>query len=201
MKHSNGPVTSQTPLGTIMANSRNNVSRTSTMGMLSNSRHEAFAHGLARGKMCGVAYVEAGYKDNYRNANRLKLHRDVVGRVAELNRLVDDMRSVTTHNIMMTKEWIIEQLIGTVLTAKAQEKPDSAGANKALHLLGLQLGMFVERKETGKPGEFDGLTIAGKRDRILGIAKELGLDRISTRERPALSGLVTEAEGETHENR
>jgi hypothetical protein len=84
------------------------------------------------------------------------------------------MRSVTTHNIMLTKEWVIEQLIGNVLTAKAQERPDLACANKALHLLGLQLGMFVERKETGKPG----LTIAGKRDRILGIARELGLDRI-----------------------
>jgi hypothetical protein len=67
------------------------------MGMLSNSRREAFAHGLARGKTCRVAYVEAGYKDNYENANRLKLNDDVVGRVAELKALVENMRSVTTH--------------------------------------------------------------------------------------------------------
>src|ERR1700716_3982674 len=102
------------------------------MGMLSNSRHEAFAHGLARGKTCGVAYVEAGYKDNYKNANRLKLNEDVIGRVAELKRLVENMRSVTTHNIMMNKEWVVEQLIDNVFVAKAQEKPDLAGANKAL---------------------------------------------------------------------
>jgi hypothetical protein len=62
-----------------------------------------------------------------------------------------------------------------VIDARSQEKPDSAGANKALHLLGLELGMFVEREETGKPGEFDGLTIAGKRERILSIASQLGL--------------------------
>src|SRR5215217_6948245 len=130
------------------------------MGMLSNSRHEAFAHGLARDKTCRVAYVEAGYKDNYKNANRLKLREDVRGRVAELKRLVENMRSVTTHSIIMTREWITEQLIQNVLVAKAQERPDLAGANKALHLLGLELGMFVERKETGKPGEFDGLTIS-----------------------------------------
>jgi hypothetical protein len=43
--------------------------------------------------------------------------------------------------------------------------------------------MFVERKEVGKPGEFDGLTIASKRERVLGIARQLGLDRISATER------------------
>jgi hypothetical protein len=66
-------------------------------------------------------------------------------------------------------------LIGVVIDARSQEKPDSAGANKALHLLGLELGMFVERKETGKPGEFDELSIDGKRERIMRIASQLGL--------------------------
>jgi hypothetical protein len=79
-------------------------------------------------------------------------------------------------------------------------KPDLAGANKALHLLGLELGMFVERKETGKPGEFDGLSIASKRERIMGIAKELGLDRISANERIAFTGPVIEVGGETNKN-
>jgi hypothetical protein len=42
-------------------------------------------------------------------------------------------------------------------------------------------------KETGKPGEFDGLTTADKRERITGIARELGLDRVRMDERLALS--------------
>jgi phage terminase small subunit len=146
--------------------------------MLSNSRHEAFAHGLARDKTCRVAYIEAGYKDNYKNANRLKLREDVKGRVSELKRLVENMRAVTTHSVVMNREWITEQLIHNVLVAKAQEKPDLAGANKALHLLGLELGMYVERKEVGKPGDFDGLTIASKRERVLKIVGQLGLDRV-----------------------
>jgi hypothetical protein len=74
---------------------------------------------------------------------------------------------------------VIEQLIGVVIDAKARETPDSAGANKALHLLGLELGMYVERKEVGKPGEFDGLTIADKRERLLAIASQLGLRHVS----------------------
>ena len=62
------------------------------------------------------------------------------------------------------------------------------------------MGMFVERKETGKPGEFDGLAIADKRERILDIAKELGLDRIIASERLAFTGPVIEVGDETNDN-
>ena len=143
--------------------------------MLANSRHEVFAHGIAAGKPNDVAYREAGYVHNSGNASRLKDNERVIARVAELKLLVQKMRKRSLHNVVLTKEWIIEQLIGVVIDARAQEKPDSAGANKALNLLGLELGMYVERKETGKPGEFEGLTIANKRERLLGIATQMGL--------------------------
>lgn len=155
------------------------------MAILSNSRHEAFAHGLARGKMVDVAYVEAGYSANRGNGSRLNRNAGVIERVIELTALVEKMRERTINAGMLTRAWVIEQLIGVVLNARSQEKPDFAGANKALHLLGLELGMFVERKETGKPGEFDGLTIAAKKERMMDIAKQLGLDRISASERLA----------------
>jgi hypothetical protein len=41
------------------------------------------------------------------------------------------------------------------------------------------MGMYVERKEIGQPGAFDGLTIASKRERLLGIARQFGLGHIS----------------------
>jgi hypothetical protein len=167
------------------------------MTILSNTRHEAFAHGLARGKTVDVAYVEAGYSPNRGNGSRLNRNDGVIARVIELKALVERMRERTINADVLTKAWVIEQLIATVIRCQSYEKIDSAGANKALHLLGLQLGMFVERKETGKPGEFDGLTIADKRERILGIAKELGLDRISARERLAFTGPTIEVDGET----
>lgn len=150
------------------------------MTILSNSRHEAFAHGVARGMTVDTAYAEAGYLPNRGNSSRLNRNSRVMARVTELRALSDRMRERTINAGVLTKAWVIEELIGNVLAAKAQEKIDSAGANKALHLLGLQLGMFVERKETGKPGEFDGMTIADKRARIAGIVKELGLDRIGS---------------------
>jgi hypothetical protein len=145
------------------------------MPILSNTRHEAFAHAIARGETIERAFREAGYSANSGNASRLNGKDSVADRVGELKALIQDMRSHSTHRTVLNDEWVTEQLIGVVMAAKAQEKPDLAGANKALHLLGLQLGMFVERKETGKPGEFDGLSIADKRERIMSIASRLGL--------------------------
>jgi phage terminase small subunit len=167
------------------------------MAILSNTRHEAFAHGLARGKTVDVAYVEAGYSENRGNGSRLNRNVGVIARVIELKALVERMRERTINADMLAEAWVIEQLIDNVFRAKAQEKPDLAGANKALHLLGLQLGMFVERKETGKPGEFDGLTLAEKRARIMGIAMELGLDRVSATERLDSSGPAIDVDADT----
>jgi phage terminase small subunit len=149
------------------------------MPILFNSRHEAFAHNLAMGQTIDAAYSGAGYSANSGNASRLNGNERVIARVDELMALVQKMRSRSLHAVVLDRQWVVQQLIEVVFTAKAQEKPDLAGANKALHLLGLELGMFVERKETGKPGEFDGLTIADKRARILSIASQLGLRRVS----------------------
>lgn len=151
------------------------------MALLANNRHELFAQGLFAGLPINQAYGKAGFVRNDPNASRLASSDKVKARVAELH-------ARTVQSVNLTKEWIIEQLIDNVVVAKRQEKPDLAGANKALHLLGLDMGMFVERKEVGKPGEFDGMTIASKRERIVGIAKELGLDRISASERLAFRG-------------
>ncbi|MCR4333018.1 MAG: terminase small subunit [Sulfuricaulis sp.] len=35
---------------------------------------------------------------------------------------------------------------------------NSMGANRALELLGKEIGMFIERKEQGKPGEFESMS-------------------------------------------
>jgi phage terminase small subunit len=142
--------------------------------MLKNARHEAFAQAVARGVPASLAYVEAGFKANDGNSCRLTRNERIVARVGELKALVQNMRNLSTHRVVLTEAWVIQQLIGVVIDAKAKEPADSAGANKALHLLGLHLGMFVEHKETGKPGEFDGLTIESKRQRVLSIMAQIG---------------------------
>jgi phage terminase small subunit len=158
------------------------------MPILTNTRHEAFAHGIAAGRTIDAAFREAGYRPNAGNASRLNRKDTIVARVGELKQLIQNLRKLSSHRTVLTAAWITEQLIGVVIDARSQEKPDSAGANKALHLLGLEMGMYVERKEVGKPGEFDGLTIASKRERILFIAKELGLVRLYSEDGQRLLG-------------
>src|SRR4051812_3184218 len=105
------------------------------MPILNNSRHEAFAHGVAAGRSIEVAYGEAGYSPNSGNASRLNGNDSVKGRVGELKALIQNMRNLSSQRVVLTAEWVTEQLIGVVIDAKAQNKPDLAGANKALHLL------------------------------------------------------------------
>jgi phage terminase small subunit len=157
-------------------------------GMLSNPRHEAFAHAIARGATIDAAYVEAGFKANRGNASRLNSYEGVKARVAELRQLVENLQKRSSHGVVLTEQWVLEQLVEVVFMAKAQEKPDLAGANKALNLIGLHLGLFVERKEIGQPGEFAGLLISDKRERLLAIAKQMGLVHLYSKEGQRLIG-------------
>lgn len=141
------------------------------MTALQNQKHERFAQGLAKGLTADEAYQAAGYSENRGNASRLKSNENILKRVDELQERV-------VADILLTREWVIEQLIDNVRQAKSGDKLDGSTANKALELLGKELGMFIERKEVGKPGEFDNMTVEQKRERVIGIAKQLGLDRI-----------------------
>jgi phage terminase small subunit len=58
---------------------------------------------------------------------------------------------------------------------------DAKSATRALELLGKDIGMFVERKETGRPGEFDKLETMSKeelRRRAQEKAVRLGLGKV-----------------------
>ena len=54
------------------------------MPALKNSRHEAFAQGLAKGMAASDAYVAAGYKESRSAASRLSANVNIEARVAEI---------------------------------------------------------------------------------------------------------------------
>lgn len=108
------------------------------MPMLANQRHEEFARGLARGKTIDQAYQDAGFKPNRSNASRLNSNDSIQNRVAELQE-----RAAT--NVVLSREWVLEQLIDNAMKAKLRN--DGSVANRALELLGKEIGMFVDRKE------------------------------------------------------
>jgi hypothetical protein len=160
----------------------NEVAPVRKLGMLSNARHEAFAHAIARGATVDAAYVEAGFRPNRGNASRLNSYEGVKARVAELRQLVQNLQKRSSLKVVLNDQWVLEQLVGVVQDARGLDRPDGASANKALHLIGLHLGMFIERAEVGQPGQFEGMSIASKRARVLFVAEQLGLVHLYSKE-------------------
>jgi phage terminase small subunit len=144
------------------------------MAVLKNAKHEIFAQQVASGKTAAEAYRIAGYdaeSDNsvYAAASRLLSSDKIAERVEEL-------KSRAANDIVLTRQWVLERLMRNARIAMGEEKIkvsvkdketglptevetikyDAAAATRALELLGKvdQIGLFVERSETGKPGEF-----------------------------------------------
>jgi len=129
---------------------------------LSNPKHERFAQELAKGKSAEESYALAGFSPNRGNASVLKHKQNILDRVSEI---LDERESIhaqaTAEAIKataLTKAWVIETLMENVAKAmQAKAMTDDEGntigefqyqgsvANKALELLGKEIGMFVDR--------------------------------------------------------
>lgn len=159
------------------------------MAILTNPKHERFAQELANGKSQEEAYTLAGFKRNRGNANTLKQNESVTKRVAELLAEREAIHAQATAQAIkatgLTKEWVIEQLVLNVRRAMQEEAVmrdgkatgefvyNGAVANKALELLGKEIGMFIERREVGKPGAFDELNADQQRQLLDAADQEL----------------------------
>lgn len=107
------------------------------MPTLENPKHEAFAQGLAKGLSASVAYVAAGYRESRSSASRLSTNANIVARVAELQAMV-------AERVVVDRQWVLSKLIENA--TNTQETNPSA-SNKALELIGKEIGMFVDRTE------------------------------------------------------
>ena len=154
------------------------------MAVLTNARHEHFAQLVAGGKTPPAAYVLAGYSEAgaAQSANRLLKNADVLLRVEELRKSVEEpARERAIEKAAVDKAWVLSELIEVVKMAKAAEpvldndgnpigeyKQNLGAANKALELVGKELGMFVDRKEirTGALEEADTETLLEMRRQI-----------------------------------
>lgn len=122
------------------------------MAVLSNQRHEAFAQGLAKGKSADKAHQDAGFKANRHNAAALAREQHIITRVAEL-------QGMAAERVVIDRAWVIARLTENVERAMQNQpvmvggeasgeyKYDGSVANKALELLGKEIGMFVDRSE------------------------------------------------------
>jgi len=132
------------------------------MPALSNPKHERFAQELAKGKSADESYALAGFSPNRGNASVLKHKQNILERVSEI---LDERESIHAQatadaikSTALTKTWVIETLMENVAKAmQARAMTNDEGetigefqyqgsvANKALELLGKEIGMFVDR--------------------------------------------------------
>lgn len=143
---------------------------------LDNAKHEHFCQLVSNGESATVAYELAGYSAQgaAASASRLLKKAEICERLAFLRSLKEkqhaEVVSAVVEKAGLTKEWIISQLMENVAMAKAAEpvldsegkptgeyKQNLPAANKALELLGSEIGMFIKKAEVGKPGEFQDL--------------------------------------------
>jgi hypothetical protein len=121
---------------------------------LANGKHEHFAHLIAKGESTAKAYVLCGYSNNgaLQSGNRLLRSPDVSARVEDLKAAVSERQ---VEKIAVGRAWVLAMLIENVKRAMQVEPArDREGnpigqygyqggvANKALELLGKELGMF-----------------------------------------------------------
>lgn len=173
-----------------------------TVPILSNPKHERFCQELAKGKTADEAYQLAGYKANRGNATTLKQHESISIRIGELLAEREFIHAQATADAVketgLTKEWVIETLkenVAKAMQARAVLDDDGKAigeyqyqgsvANRALELLGKELGMFVDRKEVGKPGDFERMNDAELAEFIK--SGQVALGGGDSREAPASS--------------
>ena len=158
------------------------------MPILRNAKHEKVAQALADGLSQEKAYISAGFaaknartgasKLLRREANILQ-RRDEVLAHREILRNRGEVRAAEKAEV--SREYVIRNLkevadrclqVAPVLSRKGEQiitstrlgelaaafQFDPSGANRALELLGKDLGMFIERQEHGKPNEFKDTT-------------------------------------------
>lgn len=169
------------------------------MSVLKNPKHEQFARGLAGGKSQYDAHAYAGYKPHRGNASLLAQDKNIVARVAEILSERENIHAQSTakaiERVSLTKEWIIAKLIDNAERAlQAQQATNDEGepigdfkyegsvANRALELLGKELGMFIDRKMVQNVDEFDDITDPSElRLKLIERAERIGARDVAAR--------------------
>lgn len=169
------------------------------MPALSNPKHEIIAQELARGASYLDSYTKGGFKRTASSASKFVKQPHIVARVKEIQesriKTEFDASENAAKSLGIDKRWVLERLRfnaeralrgqplldeSGVQTGKFTGRPDGATANQSLKLIGMELGMFIERHEIGAPGDFSRLTDEELAKRAMDDAAALGLPAEAT---------------------
>jgi hypothetical protein len=140
------------------------------MPALDNPRHERFARAFMKCGRASEAFRKAGYKSDkprcvWTASSRLLRHVRVKARIGELKRQMASRNRITVDSLLDDLQ---------ADRALARELGQTAAAIQATQLSAKLVGLLVDRKETGNPGDFASLQT---RDEVLQVLMtELGED-------------------------
>jgi phage terminase small subunit len=135
-----------------------------------NDRQERFAELVADGVPQAKAYEKAGYAPSRSNAAMLRTNQIVSAHIellkaaklaAQQERI--DAAARASH---VSRQWVLDNLAENAAKGM-RSKSASAVANRALELIGKELGMFIERTERGGPGDFSNLSDEELNERLV----------------------------------
>lgn len=149
---------------------------------------------MATGRGPTEAYKEAGYTTSGNSAkvaaSRLRCRPEVEARISEIVEAKLKVEEAATkraiQKLAITKEYVLGRLVENVERSMqavpvldkrgvptGEYKYEGSVANKALELIGRELGMFIQRTEVGTPGEFEAVQDPAKMREL--IAQRLAL--------------------------
>lgn len=162
------------------------------MPRLNDPKKELLAMAIAGGAKQHEAYLQAGYKGTQPSANTMIRKPDMQERIHEIRTEQEEVRREASRKLAedstVDRAWIIRHLKHNTLAAMRGDpmydkqgkptgynRPDRSAAMKGLELLGRTEGMFVDRTELGRPGDFSQLKDEELQAEIETVAKELGM--------------------------
>ena len=145
--------------------------------MLRNARHECLAQEVAKGAKLEDAHRAAGLAGNRKSAWKIRQRSDVTRRIEEL---LDQREQVEAKGVeraigetALSQTAIIRMLVAD--RELAREKGQVAAAIRAAELLGKIIGIFIDRREQGGPGDFAHLSDAELDEQLMMRLTERGL--------------------------
>lgn len=162
------------------------------MPALRNKRHERFAQLVHRHGIARRAYAEAGYharkaltpaQSSPLDAAAARLLKSVA-----IQQRLSELAAMTMQRHQVTIDSLLQQLAED--RALAHREGQSGGAVQATATMARLVGLMVDRKETGAPGDFAALQTT---DEIVDALRKLAGDEAAD----ALAGLLARQPAET----
>jgi len=149
------------------------------MGTLANPRHEKFARlvwaASAKDYRRALAYLAAGYRAKLDLSQPSKSHpadqaASRLARSVKVKRRIEELATMAAKRHEITQDTLLEELEQARQSALSNNQTSAAVA--ATMGKAKLCGMLVERKETGKSGDFDNMSIEELRAFLKGDKNE-----------------------------